>query len=115
MLRIINSTLKNLLKAVKGIVAMSSELDAIGTALFNNQVCAWKCVCVCVRVCVCVFLCVCVCVLCLCVCVCVYVYGHMSSELDAIGTALFNNQVCAWKCVCVCVCVYTCMVICHQS
>lgn len=38
MLRAMNSTLKNLIKAVKGIVAMSGELDAIGTALFNNQV-----------------------------------------------------------------------------
>jgi len=38
MLRVVNSTLKNLIKAVKGIVAMSGELDAIGTALFNNAV-----------------------------------------------------------------------------
>ena len=38
MLKIINSTLKTVQKAVKGTVAMSAELDAIGTALFNNQV-----------------------------------------------------------------------------
>jgi dynein heavy chain len=38
MLKIVNSTLKTLQKAVKGTVAMSAELDAIGTALFNNQV-----------------------------------------------------------------------------
>ena len=38
MLKVINSTLKNLNKAVKGIVAMSAELDSIGTALFNNSV-----------------------------------------------------------------------------
>jgi len=38
MLKIINSTLKTLQKAVKGTVAMSAELDAIGTSIFNNQV-----------------------------------------------------------------------------
>jgi len=38
MLKAINSTLKILLRAVKGLVAMSGELDAIGRALFNNQV-----------------------------------------------------------------------------
>ena len=38
MLKVINSTLKNLLKAIKGIVAMSAELDAIGNSMFNNQV-----------------------------------------------------------------------------
>ncbi len=38
MLKIVNSTLKTLQKAVKGTVAMSAELDAIGTSMFNNQV-----------------------------------------------------------------------------
>lgn len=38
MLKIINSSLKTLQKAVKGTVAMSAQLDAIGTSLFNNQV-----------------------------------------------------------------------------
>ena len=38
MLKVINSSLKTLQKAVKGTVAMSADLDAIGTSLFNNQV-----------------------------------------------------------------------------
>eukprot|EP00960_Hanusia_phi_P037730 753088-Hanusia_phi.AAC.7 len=38
MLKVINSTLKVLLKAIKGIVAMSGEMDAIATSIFNNQV-----------------------------------------------------------------------------
>ncbi|KAJ1487567.1 dynein heavy chain and region D6 of dynein motor-domain-containing protein [Baffinella frigidus] len=37
MLSSMNSSLKLLLKAVKGLVAMSAELDAVGTAMFNNQ------------------------------------------------------------------------------
>ena len=38
MLKGMNGSLKLLQKAVKGLVAMSAELDAVATALFNNQV-----------------------------------------------------------------------------
>ena len=43
LLKAINSSLKNLQKAIKGMVAMSSDLDALGSAMFNNQVpAAWS-------------------------------------------------------------------------
>ena len=42
LLKKINSSLKEILKALKGLVVMSDALDALGTALFNNSVpAAW--------------------------------------------------------------------------
>jgi dynein heavy chain len=38
MLKIINSTLKDLAKAVKGLIVMTEPLENIGSAMFNNQV-----------------------------------------------------------------------------
>jgi len=45
LLKKINSSLKEILKALKGLVVMSDALDALGTALFNNSVpAAWAAV-----------------------------------------------------------------------
>ena len=38
LLVVIHKSLKDLRKALKGLVVMSGELEAMGTSLFNNQV-----------------------------------------------------------------------------
>jgi len=64
-----NKTLTDLLKALKGLVVMSGELEAMATSLFSNQVpdmwlglgvrVTYR-IDVCVTVYICIYVCVCV-------------------------------------------------------